>query len=385
MAELLKKITAAYELDRAHKSEAVVSAAQLPGSYEAITERWLTDILCGKYPGAAVVGYRLGPPDSGSSNRRKIYVEYNEAGRRAALPGALFCKATQDLANRIVLGVSGGARCEVTFYNDIRPLLNIEAPRSYFAKFDPESFNSIIVLADLSDAVTEFCNHKTKMTRERAESQLALLAEMHGRCYLSPQLREQLNSLPTWPEFFGNTLEFGMQHGSDQGFLAAEDVIPPRLFRRSKEIWPATVESVERHNRLPHTLTHGDVHLKNWYVAGSGEMGLSDWQCASRGHWGRDVAYAMTTALTVEDRRAWDNELLRFYIDRLHASGGPRVGIDEAFSHYRQQMLSALAWWTITLTPAAGMPDMQPRDLTLEFIRRISTAMDDVNSLESFR
>jgi hypothetical protein len=330
-----------------------------------------------------VESFRLGSTDTGSSNRRKISVQYNEAGRAASLPTALFCKATQELANRIVLGVSGGASCEVIFYNDIRPCLDIEVPHSFFARFDPETFNSIVVLADLGAKATEFCNHNTVMTRQRAESQIELLARMHGQAYGNSVVRSRLSALPTWPEFFRSTYGFGMQEGSNAGFLAAEEVIPARLYRQFDKVWPATVESVDMHENLPQTLTHGDVHLKNWYVASSGEMGLSDWQCASRGHWGRDVAYAMATALTVEDRRAWERELMQLYIDRLRAAGGPAVKWDEAWNHYRQQLISALTWWTITLRPTASLPDMQPRDITLEFIRRIATAMDDVDTMGS--
>ena len=72
------------------------------------------------------------------------------------------------------------------------------------------------------------------------------------------------------------------------------------------------------------------------------------------------------------------------YLDRLRAAGGPQISYATAFLAYRQQLLTALTWWTITLHPAPGMPDMQPRDSTEEFIRRISTAMDDVDSLDSF-
>jgi hypothetical protein len=312
-------------------------------------------------------------------------VDYNEAGGHASLPTALFCKASHDLVNRLVLGTSGGAHAEVTFYNTLRPLLNIEAPQSYFANYDPQTFNSIIVLGDLSGRVTEFCTHKTQMTRQSVESQLSLLSELHGTCYRDGEIITRLQQLSTWPQFFHRTLAFGMQDGSNKGFLAAGEVIPPRLYRRFEEIWPATMTSVERHNYLRHTLSHGDVHLKNWYVAGNGEMGLSDWQCATRGHWSRDVAYTIATALTVEDRRAWEKDLLRYYVDRMHALGGPMIAFDEAWDHYRQQLMSALTWWTITLTPPAGLPDMQPRDITLEFIRRISTAMDDVDTLGSLQ
>lgn len=45
-------------------------------------------------------------------------------------------------------------------------------------------------------------------------------------------------------------------------------------------------------------------------------------------------------------------------------------------------MLSALAWWTMMLTPAGDMPDMQPRDTAVEFIRRLAIAIDDLGSLD---
>lgn len=383
MVDLPTQITAAYELDSRRKAEKVFSAAELPRSYEAITNEWLTDVLCKDHPGAAVVGFKLDVPDNGSANRQRIAVEYNEAGRRAKLPTGLFCKASHDLVNRLVLGTSGGAHAEVTFYNRLRPLLQIEAPRCFFAKYDPQTFNSIIVLGDLSRTVKEFCSHHTQMPRSRVESQLRLLGELHGSCYRDPELKAALQELVTWPQFFQNTLAFGMKDGSNEGFLAAKEVIPPRLFRRSEDIWPKTQSSVERHDHLPQTLSHGDVHLKNWYVAGSGEMGLGDWQCATRGHWGRDFAYTIVTALRVEDRRAWEKELLQYYLKQLRAAGGMSVDFADAWLHYRQQLMSVLTWWTITLTPPKGLPDMQPRDITLEFIRRITTAMDDVDTLGS--
>jgi len=384
VTNLVEQIQAAYAADQQHAGEMVSDVTELPLSYEAITDEWLTAALCREHHGARVLAHQLGAPDVGSSNRCKIHLEYNEAGQQAKLPTALFCKASHDLANRIVLGISGGAHIEVSFYNEMRPRLGIEAPYSYFARYNDHSFNSMIMLGDISEEVTEFCSHKTVMTRARAESQIRLLAELHGHCYSRQALVDAIRVLPTWPEYFMGTLAFGMKEGSEHGFLAAEEVVPASVYKRHREVWPATEASVRRHEQLPHTLAHGDVHLKNWYVAGNGEMGLSDWQCASRGHWGRDLAYTMSTALTVEDRRLWERELIELYVDRLHANGGPKVVFGEAFDHYRQQMMSALTWWTITLTPAPGLPEMQPRDITLEFIRRISTAIEDLESLDSF-
>jgi len=380
MTHMIPEIQAAYERDQQQHGEAY-TAEELPLSFEAINDRWLTAVLCAGTPGAEVTGHRLGPVDTGSSNRRRIVIEYNEAGRAAGLPAALFCKATHQLANRIVLGVSGGAFTEVHFYNQVRPYLDVEVPVCHHARFDESSFNSIIMLGDISDTVTEFCNHETRMDLARARSQMRLLGRLHGTTASHPRIRAALAQLPTWPEYFDNTQAFGMKEGSTRGFLEAEEVIPPRLYARHGEIWGATMNSMALHSGWPNCLSHGDVHLKNWYVAGNGEMGLSDWQCATRGHWARDLAYTLSTALTVEDRRNWERELIAYYLEELQAAGGPAVAFDEAWNAYRQQLITSLTWWTVTLTPPPGLPDMQPRNTTLEFIRRIATAMDDVDSL----
>ena len=211
-----------------------------------------------------------------------------------------------------------------------------------------------------------------------------MLAQFHGHFHTDKGRHPSLNNLPTWQQFFANTLNMGMKEGSNRGFLAAEEVIPPALYSQYEKIWPATEHSVALHDSLPATLVHSDVHLKNWYVLPNDRMGLGDWQCCGVGHWSRDLAYTIATALTVEDRRCWEKELIVYYLDRLAGSGVAETGFDEAWKLYRQQLLSALTWWTITLTPADGMPDMQPRDITLEFIRRITTAMDDLDSLRCF-
>jgi hypothetical protein len=328
-----------------------------------------------------VTGHHLGELDSGTSNRRRIHLEYNSAGKLAGLPTALFCKASHGLANRITLGACGATSSEMLSYTQIVSALDIEAPVCYFARVDAETYNSMIMLGDLTGKAQAFCNHKTVMTRQCAESQLRLLGKLHGACYSNAQLNGRLALFPSWKEFFNNTLIFGLREGSNAGFLAGKEVIPERLYQRYEDIWPATLAAVEAADRLPATLAHGDVHLKNWYVAANGEMGLSDWQCATRGHWGRDFAYAISTALTVEDRRSWEQELLAYYLDQLARAGGPKVDFGSAWDIYRQQLIPALTWWTITLNPAPDMPDMQPLDVTLEFVRRISTAMDDLDSL----
>ena len=306
-------------------------------------------------------------------------------GRAAGLSERVFCKATQDLQNRMVLGISGGAECEVNFYNYVRPFVDIESPIAYYTKLDPVSFNSLIVLGDITDQVESFCDHKTPINRARVESQISLLGRLHGAAYSDPSITRNLGAFSTWPEYFERTLAFGMEAGVKKAVGESAPVMPERLKSVSPDrMWDLMVESVDRHNRLPLTFMHGDVHLKNWYVLPGDRMGLSDWQCCARGHWSRDVAYTIATALTIENRRAWEKELIQLYLEILERSGGPRVGFDEAWLHYRQQLMTVYTWWAITLCPPESIPDMQPLDITMEFIRRILAAMDDVGSIDAF-
>ena len=378
-----------YEMMKARHEEELrlhpvpLTADDIPISFEAINPQWLSLVLCADTPGAQVTGFTLGPSDEGTSNRRRIHLEYNTNGRLAGLPETVFCKSTHGVKNRYQLGYNGFAEAEVLFYQYFRPQLDIEAPRCLFAKFNQQTYNSIIIMRDMADTAT-FCAHDQFMDIESAQSQMRLLASLHAKYYGASAERLPMSLLRTWEHTFTTTANTGFDEACPRGFEMAEQVIPKRLFRRAADIWPATLTSVERHRDLPHSVVHSDVHLKNWYVNGAGEMGLNDWQCVCRGHWGRDLSYAISTALHVDDRRRWERDLIAYYLERLHAAGAPKISFDDAWTHYRQQLFGALAWWTGTLGQPPHAPEMQPRESSLQFIGRIATAIDDLDALESF-
>jgi hypothetical protein len=82
-------------------------ATDIPHSYECITSEWLTAVLGTDVLGARVESHELGEPDEGTSNRRHVYMKWNEAGRHAGLPASVFCKATQKLQNRLIMAFGG--------------------------------------------------------------------------------------------------------------------------------------------------------------------------------------------------------------------------------------------------------------------------------------
>lgn len=62
-----------------------------------------------------------------------------------------------------------------------------------------------------------------------------------------------------------------------------------------------------------------------------------------------DLAYSLSTALTRDNRRAWDRDLVAYYLEQLRAAGAAQVEFDTAWRLYRQNLFSVLARWTGTL------------------------------------
>lgn len=381
-ADLPEQIQALYERDQLANAKAVAKT-DVPTSYEGITPEWLTHFVCADKPGAKVTDIRLGPPDDGSTNRRHLYLTYNQAGQDAGLPSSVFCKASHAVINRLNMGLCGAAHGETMFYKNVRGLLDIEAPHGYHADYDPQSFASILIMDDLAGQV-EFATEKTEMNWDRAASMVCLMANYHAAMHEHPGLQSRSFGLPTFPEFWQKIIDLVfMMETSNNGFLACEDIIPKRLFERFPEVWPATLRAVALHETLPKTLVHSDVHLKNWYVRDGDNMGLADWHCCCAGNWSRDFAYGISIALTPENRLKWEHDLLRLYLSEVESRGGPVISFDEAMALYKLQLFTALAFWTNTLCPSERQPqNMQPQDAAREFIRRAACAIDDLDAID---
>jgi aminoglycoside phosphotransferase (APT) family kinase protein len=359
----------------------------VPCTPYAVTAEWLTAVLCNKTPEAIVTQVDVKPASAGTHERHQLKVSYNEEGRRAGLPVSIFTKSLPSIVTRMIGGFNGTARVEGSFFTQIRAELEIEAPLCYHSAYDRRTFAAIHLLEDLvATKSATFCNHKTYVTRAMADDMIDLLASLHGRFYGDPTLAERYRWLASYPRWFTiGAAKMGTEYYTRKAFDAAAHVIPAEVLARRDEVWPVTMRALALHDSEPQGLIHSDVHIGNWYRTDAGQMGLCDWQCLSRGHWTRDFAYAVTASLTPDNRRSWERELLARYIERFAEKTGITPDFDLSFQRYRQQIVHALAMWTITLCHSRLLPNMQPEDTTLTMIERITTAMADLDALDSFR
>jgi phosphotransferase family enzyme len=363
-------------------SERMRGRVGLPRSVAEITPEWLTAALCGDSPGAKVTAASVRGGSSGTTTRSALAVTYNEAGRRAALPENVFVKSTASRMQRILFGLGGSIGGEPGFYNHVRPMLEIEAPRSYYAAVEYRSWRYIALLEDV--AATRgavFWEPGTVVSRGQVEDLLASMAAWHAAYWDRPELGE-LRWLKTPADhlrLFDSMV--GLEQRARVGAKRAREMIPPSLRRRQLDLYEGIRRSMEILSRAPHTYLHGDSHVGNIYRTRDGRMGFSDWQIGLRGSWAFDYAYLVTSALEVADRRAWEHELLDFYRDRLALSGAPRIPRAAALQAYREALFYPYFAWAYTIGRAWMQPQFQPDEVSLVIIERTSAAIDDLDSL----
>ncbi|MEV6426495.1 aminoglycoside phosphotransferase family protein [Nocardia sp. NPDC051463] len=356
------------------------SADDVPISGDAITVDWLTAVLCRDVPDAEVLSFSTSNGSHGTSTRVAIRVDYNEVGQQAGLPTELFAKTTTSLSQRILLGGAKMIDGETHFFMDLRPDVEMEAPIGYWGAFDPSSWRSIALMEDI--AVTRgavFIEPNAPIARDQIEDLVRNLARLHGTFWKHPSIAV-LKTPNDMLDAVRSAID--MKKRCAVGMERAKGVIPEALYGQSDRLWAGVERALDISTKdMPPTLLHGDPHIGQTYVTSDGRMGYADWQVVMQGGWAHDFAYTVNSGCEPDDRRAWDRELLEAYLDELGRAGGEVPSFDDAWLAYRQQSMFAYAAWAFTIGRAAYQPKMQTDETCLTLLKRITTALDDHDSL----
>ncbi|MGQ4599405.1 phosphotransferase [Nocardia sp. R6R-6] len=357
---------------------------EIPMKKREVNAQWLTRVLAAEHPGAEVESFEIVDASAGTTSRWRVTISYNEAGRQAKLPEHLFAKTTLTFTQRLTQYLANALPGEPGFFQDLRPKLGIEAPHGYFGAADTRTGRSLTLLEDISvTKKARFCTPTEPITWEQMQDLLANMAVWHGHYWASPELKAR-DWLKTPSAHFRNFDRLlGMKKRAIIGLQRAPELVPDTLPPVQDQLYAACEKSLLIAERGAQTLLHGDSHIGNAYVCDNGRMGFTDWQLVLRGNWAFDVAYTMTSGLEVEDRRAWERELIEFYVDRLHAAGGPALSFEAAWLAYRQQCLYPYFAWMITIGRSAIMPKFQPDDVCRAIVHRTSTAIMDLDALRA--
>jgi hypothetical protein len=272
---------------------------------------------------------------------------------------------------------------EPRFYSDLRPLLDLECPEGYFGAVDARSWRSVVLIEDIARTRgAEFLHATNAVDRAGIESLLTVMAGYHGSLWRSPAIEGPAAGWLKSPlDHFHNTSAFlNMRKRVAVGVERSQAGIPASVRNDPDGLWDAFVRSMRGASEGPMTLLHGDPHVGNTYRTGQGAMALADWQVCMRGSWAFDYAYAVGTALSVEDRRAWEGELLPFYLERLAAAGGEPPELADAQRAYAQCLMYPFHTWTTVIGRSAVQPLMQPEDVCQIIIERLAHAIEDLGA-----
>jgi hypothetical protein len=359
-----------------------LGGGDVPRSPNEITPEWLTRVLCPEAPDARVIAVASRVGTVGTTTRQALEVTYSDVGSAAGLPRSVFVKCTATVAQRLMLGLGGMVEGEPSFYNHVRPQLEIEAPAGYFAAIDPRSWRSVVVIEDVvATRGASFWTPARRIDRTQIEQLLGNVASWHGRLWDSPQLSswEWLKTPAEQMRVIDALI--GIADRTGAGTERAREVIPPALRQRRGDLYEGMRRSMRLAGEGAHTYLHGDLHIANTYLTQTGNIGVVDWQTGLKGSWAHDYAYILATASQVEDRRAWEHELLDLYLERLAAAGGERIPRAKAWQAYRQATLYPYFAWVYTIGRSRLQPRFQPDEVSLTMIRRLAAAIEDLDSL----
>lgn len=268
---------------------------------------------------------------------------------------------------------------EVSFYHDIRPAIDLEAPRGYAGMFDRNSGQFGVIMEDLSLRNAHFPNATENTPVATIKNLLSELAKLHAAFWDSPRFEKDLAWVPMtnrggmFPVF--DTIGLDIIRDQVEKNPFKKNLIAP-LGKSVEELWAANWKVQAHFNSQTTTLLHGDTHIGNTYQLADNETGLLDFQLMVRGHWAHDITYAIITGLDVEERRTHEKEIIRHYLSELATHGITPPPFDEAWLCYRQGAIWGLViGWLITPPVNYG------EKITSSNIYRMVTAMQDLETL----
>ena len=270
---------------------------------------------------------------------------------------------------------------ELRFYRELAPDVPFRTARCWYADIDGDGDNFVLLLEDLG--ALPYGDDEAGATPEEAERVIGGAAALHAAWWRSPRL-EALSWLPPyevrallWQRNFATAWRSRRE--------AVARLLPPELLPLGEALTRRLAASAVRLGRRPRTLLHGDLRLDNLFFPPDGKQPIAaiDWSNLSAGPGAYDLAYFLSVALTPEERRARERDLLRRYLDALAAHGVDEASFEATFEDYRLSFLEPFA--RMVLLYANGHGDKEglrrPYAVLAKFARNAGQAALDHDSL----
>lgn len=348
----------------------------IPDNSDAIDAAWLTEALAARHPGVRVAAVEVIERVEQTNHHALLRIEYDEA---AGCPSAMFCKLLPtDVAMRGAVAGTGMGTREACFYEQMAGVLPMRVPIAYVARSDERTGSFVLLLEDLGNTGCKIFDGITGVTPDAAAKALEDLAALHLRFADAGRRAVEASWVPPpmRDTSYGATmLKIGLEQHRDR--LSAAFAAIAQYYIDD----PDTLHTLWMDG--PTTVIHGDPHIGNLFDD-SGRIGFLDWGIISTGTPMRDVSYFLNTALSIEDRRAHEDALLRHYLDIWNASAAHPIELAEAWRAHRiHASYTVLACCQLVTFPE----NLSEAQMVFgeAFIARAAAAVSDLDSLSALQ
>jgi len=311
----------------------------------------------------------------------KIHIEASLADANGALTTRTFWIKTGFENHSHEIGQETVYAGEVYYYSKLAGRWDTSSPKCFFAEREADTGNSFIIMDDLLPLKPRFFEPVDAISTDLTKGAMKALARIHASSWMDPLLKSDpwLSSGGAWVQ--SNVI--GWLYSDDNwAFMESQprwSVLPAVL--RDRDLLRETHMRLIhdwRGNVTPYCLSHGDAHVGQGYVLPDGEVRLLDWQCVTKNSWANDVAYFLGSALAIDDRRAYEKDVLDFYLRELSALGVAAPPMAEAFELYRAYAFHGIGW-------VCCRPEMQSEENCAAIAERFAAAVLDLDAIGAVR
>lgn len=327
-----------------------------PQTAEALSVDWLNSVLPfaqGKI--ASFDSKIIGVGEGFMGQLARVTLDYGSTvgGQQ---PNSLIAKfAAKKTETRMMAKEQGYYAKELGFYRDIGNDVGVRVPNCYHSDLDPESNHFVLLLEDMAPAIPS--DQVEGTTEEGSRMVIESFARLHAKWWNSDKLASLdwaqpiTNSRPISESL--ELLHYSIQQSEETGRF---DRYPE--IKRLQPLLPPLCR-MEPPPPFPFTLNHGDLRSDNVFLPGpdGGEFAMIDWQLAGMAQPMMDIARWLTQSITVEQRRATEQDLLKLYHDKLLEYGVTGYSYKQMLQEYQLNLVVLLFMFSMTMDDIDQTPD----------------------------
>jgi hypothetical protein len=234
---------------------------------------------------------------------------------------------------------------EVTFYREIAPHIALRTPACYYAAFEPDTHDFVLLMEDLGDM--RIGDQVEGCSLAGAKAVISAIAGFHASGWRPDQFPDLISH--------NNPVQRdGMVAGFRVGWPVVleqfGDLIPEDARAAGARVPEAVGRLLDEMCQDPVCLTHADVRLDNVFF-GDGEIALVDWQSICTSAPEQDLAYFVTQSVPAAVRAQED--LVAYYHSELVGAG-----IDYSLDRCRERFAISALYLACYAVVIAGTLDL---------------------------